>query len=958
MRRLTLLAAPAASLVLVGALAPAAIAATSGVVHRESVLTEVDATGATGVSRVFTQMTVPSGDEVVLRGQSLSALRALTGEAVADGEDVVFGPGLSRTVADNTAALPVSIEIRYAIDGTTVEPRDVVGHDGEVAVTYVVRNLTAEPTELTLVDGDGVESTQMVDVAVPMVGSLSMTLPAAFSDVVAPGAVVVGNGRGGTVVNWSLLLFAPLGSETQEVTWTADAVDAIVPEASLQVLPVTPDSFGSLGATERAYGGAVESTTALTEGAREIDANLQLLADGAGELLAGLTQLRDGAAELATGLVAASDGAGELSTGLSTARAGTGELNAGLGDLRDGAGQLSDGLATARAGAGELDSGLVTLAAGSSTVAAGLASLDAGARSLNGGLGQLSTGAAELATGVGALHAGATALDTNAGQLAVGARDLSAGATQLQAGVQQLSSSLQGSTGLPSALAGVDQLQAGVGAVGATGTLLDGLGRVSDGLVTAQQGIGSPSADGTARNGLARVAGGLSNPACDPANPANPANPCGVSQLNGSVASLSGGVLGDLQAVLGSLSGIDATVLSAADQGVLADALTTLGTNAIRAGTIQATAAGVATVVTQLQGGVTQVDNGLATLSGAIGDPTAADTLRNGVARITAGVSNPACDPANPSSPTNPCGLLQGLNLLEQGLTTAAAGVAAGLGSTSTPGTLLWGADQVAVGSGALSVGAGRLQAEGTRPLAAGAGRALDGADRLAAGSASAQAGGAQLGAGAQQLAEGGTALAAGAARAAAGSSSLADGLVRLDEGGRTLSAGTVRAADGGTALDDGLAKLDAGGQQLSEGLDTAADGGQQLADGLVSAADGGTQVGDGSQRLVDEGTSVLADTVAEATVSSSLQLEQVRAVAARGVAGDGLPYPTVDGATSSAVYQFTLAGVGAATGPGALGRVGLGALALAGAAGIGGITRGRRPGELSVLRAEEYAAV
>ncbi len=223
------------------------------------------------------------------------------------------------------------------MDGEEVAPRDVLGHDGEVAVTYVVRNLTAVPTELTLVDGDGATSTETVDVAVPMVGSLSMTLPGAFRDVVAPGAVVVGDGRGGTVVNWSLLLFSPLGSETQEVTWTAQATDAVVPSASLQVLPVTPDSFGSLGSTETAYAGAVDSTTELTGGAREIDTNLRRLAEGAGTLLAGLTQLQDGADALATGLVDAADGAGDLSDGIGQARVGANELTTGLGDLSTGA---------------------------------------------------------------------------------------------------------------------------------------------------------------------------------------------------------------------------------------------------------------------------------------------------------------------------------------------------------------------------------------------------------------------------------------------------------------------------------------------------------------------------------------------------------------------------------------------------------------------------------------------
>ena len=86
----------------------------------------------------------------------------------------------------------------------------------------------------------------------------------------------------------------------------------------------------------------------------------------------------------------------------------------------------------------------------------------------------------------------------------------------------------------------------------------------------------------------------------------------------------------------------------------------------------------------------------------------------------------------------------------------------------------------------------------------------------------------------------------------------------------------------------------------------------------------------------------MLAGSVSEATVSSSLQLEQVRAVAARGIAGDGLPYPTAEGATATAVYQFELAGVGSTEGPGAAGRFGIGAVALALALGVALATRRR----------------
>ncbi|MFT6803635.1 MAG: putative membrane protein [Nitriliruptoraceae bacterium] len=807
MRRLLII--PTAAAVLLTTTAPVAIAADGGIVHRQSVLTEVDAEGSTGTSRIFTQMTVPSGQEVSLLGQSTSGLRTLSGAASSQGDDVVFGDGLGRTVADHTGELPVDLAITYSIDGRTVEPRDVVGHDGEVAVTYVVRNLTAEPTEVTVIDGDRVGSKETIDVAVPFVGSLSMTLPPQFSDVDAPGAVVVGDGRGNTVVNWSLLLFSPLGSETQEVTWTADARDAIVPEALLQVIPVSPASFGSFGSTTDAYKGAVDSTRELTAGAREINLNLQRLADGAGRLLAGLTQLADGSTQLAEGLVAARDGSGDLSDGLGQARDGGQQLSSGLGELSSGASRIADGLAA----------------------------LDAGAAQLGGGLGQLADGSSELADGVGQLAAGTSLLDENTITLAAGAAELAAGAALLEEGLETLEAA----------------------------------------LLTPGEGIDKIKA------GVPRLQGGLSNPAClvDTA-PSDLSNPCGIKQLNDKALALNASVAGGIAASLGQLQAITtSSAMSGDDQTRLATAVGTLVA-------IQPAAAGV-----------TAYANGTTTVGG----------------RLDLGLSNPACDKTDPSDPLNPCGLLQGLEILE-------AAVAAGLGSATTPDTLLNGAARVAGGSAALADGAGRLQTEGTAPIAAGAARAAAGAEQLAAGAALADAGAGTLTDGSGQLADGSVALAAGAKRAATGSSDLVDGLVQLDDGG----------------------------QQLASGLVDAADGSQQLADGLQSAASGGEQIAGGSQRLIDEGTSVMADSVSDAAASSSRQLAHVRAVAARGTDGDGLPYPTVEGADASAVYKFELAGVGADAGPGVTGQIGLGALALLAAALLGSFAGGRSGGRGSRL--------
>jgi putative membrane protein len=488
-RRTTTLAVLGALAVTAGAPAVAQDGRAQHISHRQSILTELAPDGEPGTSRVFTQLTVQGeGDvSVSLPNQSTEGLRALDGFGGPDveGDEVVHTLDASpqdgaraRTVADNTAELPVSMSVVYRLDGQEVDPGDVAGVDGNVEVEYTIRNHTAEPTDIVSFDAENNRVVETMDVAVPMVGTLSLTLPPSFANIDAPGAVTAGDGRGNTVVNFSLLLFEPLGSEELTISWSADSVDTAIPDTSLQVLPVDDRSFGSLGATAEAYKGATGSLTDLANGALIINSNLQLLASGAGELFDGLANSAvPGANELADGLEDAADGAGQLSDGLGQARAGGVQLADGLGELAAGATQLADGQQAALAGSRELSSGLGQLADGAGQVAAGNRDAAAGGATLRSGLGQLADGAAQVAAGNRDAAAGGR-------QLSAGLGDLALGATRL-------------SVGLGDASTGAGELSSGLGA------LATGAGRLSVGLGSASSGA-DDLAEGLQRTGSAR----------------------------------------------------------------------------------------------------------------------------------------------------------------------------------------------------------------------------------------------------------------------------------------------------------------------------------------------------------------------------------------------------------------------------------------------------------------------
>jgi putative membrane protein len=969
----------------------------SDVTHRQSIRTEMGPDGEVKASRVFTQLTVVGDGQVdlTLTNQSTTGLRNLDGfgRPRVEGDQVIHSVSASRdgarerTVAENTADLPIEFGVTYSLDGEEIAPKDLVGKTGDLTVTFDVRNTTAQPTEVRYFDGRQTAVNETIDVAVPFVGSVSMTLPPQFVDIDAPAASVAGNGRGDTVVSWSMVLFEPVGSEEQSVSYTARVTDAVVPEVVGQFLPVDSRSFSSLKSVQETFGGVADGLTSLTTGALIVDGNVQLLAAGSAQLLDGLDQLADGAGQLSAGLNdSAVPGSRQLADGMGQARAGGRQLADGLLELEDGAGQISDGLGAARAGSGELASGLQALADGAAKLRAGMGSAFSGGQALSDGLSALAAGATALEAGAGQLAAGAVTLDEKTGELVAGTVQIKDGAAGLLGGLETLKAALNAPTGTAKLIAGVDQLSAGVAG------LINGIGTTTTDK-TLLNGIAQLQAgSGELKGGLDQLLGGINEQvspglgklvaALETGVPTGtPLETKSVKQLVAEVrqtlidektAALVGGGMTDPEEIAAALAADPLILRLSVALGILGsstdfsvpdamDPTSVLGGLAkLRAGvggTTPAVACDAAKsefatisglgltppltlVVRVLSCGAGDLGLGLAQLQGGVSnpgalalnptcapttDPARACGLREGALLIAGGLDNPAAEAVGTStynpqclapgdtgyrSGMAPCGLKQGLKL-------SLAAINAGLGSTTddpaTNPTLLGGANALAEGSKALSAGAAQLREEGTGPLAAGAGQVAGGAGQLADGAGAASAGSGQLVDGLGQLDAGAGELAAGAGKAADGGKALGSGLVQLDDGARKLYAGSGTAANGANDLANGLVQLDDGANQLADGLGDAGDGSQQIAEGLVSARDGGEQIADGTQALTDRGMSQIIEGASEGAKTPAQAVAHARAADARGKAGEGLPYGTVDGATATAVYQFELAGIGGA---------------------------------------------
>lgn len=672
----------AASLIAIATAAPGQ-AATHGdvkVVNTETVQVYTDSSGKPDTRRIYEQLALSGQGAVHLKNPvthgHLRNLDGFGGLTVKDGQQVVDlsidGEQKLRSVSDYQGQLPLEVSVDYTLDGKTVQPGDVVGKSGKLAVTYQVENVTGESQQLTFPDGNGGTVTRNVDVPLPIVGSLTTVAPSGFTNVASKQANMAGDGKGGTKLSFTMTLFPPIGSTTATFGYTADVVDGVVPRADIVALPVNPLQSPTFKTAATSYQGGAKSGADLLQGATTIDTNLLKLRDGASELLAGLIQLRNGANQLRSGLVdKAEPGARKLAEG-------AGKLDDGAGKLDEGAGKLAKGTGKAYDGSKALSSGLARLSGGLQSLA------DA-----QSGLPRAKAGIRQLQDGIDVIRAGFGS-SSNPTTLLGGLAALEGGLGQLQAGQSQVVGGLEHvAGGLPAAKGGVDQ--------------------VKSGLDAALAGNGS-------LNQLAGGLGAVKSNFCD----THPAK----AQCDALVDQLLAGVQRsrtDLTAASGGLGQVS-TGLATAIGGLNSQLIP--GARQVRDGlaTAQTSTGKLRTGASRLDGGIQLVSDGLDQLSvGVAAAVSGAFQLSDGATTASAGGSDLSDGLGLIDGGANQ--LAGGTGQLRDGtgkLRTGAGQLASGLGdAASGSGRLADGLGTAADGAPKLVAGADRLSAEGTKKLVA-----------------------------------------------------------------------------------------------------------------------------------------------------------------------------------------------------------------------------------------------
>ena len=285
-----------------------------------------------------------------------------------------------------TKQLPVSVKIRYELDGQEMSAKDMEGKSGHLKLTI---SFTNNYSEVKNINGKSI----VIHPSYLAGGMLNMST-GKFSNVKCESGKIVNDGTN------EMLAFAniPGLNETlksaglDKVNNQLGISDDVTVEADVNDFDLGSIMVGMTNEIDLASElGEIGSVSELTDGIDQlIEADNQLI-DGSKQLYDGTTQLKEQAApltgssdqvrQLSSGAIQLNDGVKALQTGISQYTAGASAINEGVNQLYaipQGAAQISEGITTYKTQS--LVSGIDDLSAGLDTfrqkVKAGLSSAD------------------------------------------------------------------------------------------------------------------------------------------------------------------------------------------------------------------------------------------------------------------------------------------------------------------------------------------------------------------------------------------------------------------------------------------------------------------------------------------------------------------------------------------------------------------------------------------------------
>ena len=242
-------------------------------------------------------------------------------------------------------ALPIDVNVTYALDGQEAALEDIIGKSGHLTVTVSLKN-----NETGTVNVNGADRT----IVTPLITAVGVILGDDASNVTAEHGIIESAAKSSVAAFVTLpgVKDALSGLLPDEVDAIEDYLqDTVTVEADVedftcpQVMVACATSTAALG-TDNVFD--LNSINDLTDGINQLNDAMSQLMDGA-------SQLVDGTSQLASGVLALLDGANTLSSGAAT-------LDDGLGQLTNGLDILSANNAALNAGAQQVADGVLASA--------------------------------------------------------------------------------------------------------------------------------------------------------------------------------------------------------------------------------------------------------------------------------------------------------------------------------------------------------------------------------------------------------------------------------------------------------------------------------------------------------------------------------------------------------------------------------------------------------------------
>jgi len=306
--------------------------------------------------------------------------------------------------------LPVSVKLKYYLDGKEMKPSELKGKSGHLKITVDYKN-----NEKKNVSVDG-KDTEVYTLFVMMTG---MILPnETFSNVTIDNGKIISDGNKNIVVGFGM------PGLKDSLNLSSEETDKVT----------IPESL-SIEADVKDFTMSSTYTVALSDLLDDVDMDSIVNVD---DLQNALDDLEDAALQLVSGSDTLADGAGTLANGVNSYTEGVDTLNAGIQKYLGSNGELNGSVTEYVNGVNKVVKGVQDYTSGVNTLADGVSSYVDGEKQLAAGASQLT----QLSTGLKKVQSAIAKMEASTDGKGKDREDIKVAASELAAGTQALEDSL------------------------------------------------------------------------------------------------------------------------------------------------------------------------------------------------------------------------------------------------------------------------------------------------------------------------------------------------------------------------------------------------------------------------------------------------------------------------------------------------------------------------------------